>query len=165
MTRIVYPILVFAVVFAAGVVNSSAQRETDSGIAIERDLNLARRDLRSEKKQIIAMNVPLSEQEATRFWPVYDQYAEEMRKQNDEFYALITDFVANQKIITDAQGMAMIKKWGEIQAQQIAVRQKYIPLFEKVIPGKKVALFFQIDRRLYALMDLQISSQLPLVYQ
>jgi hypothetical protein len=45
------------------------------------------------------------------------------------------------------------------------VRQKYIPIVEKVIPGRKAALFFQVDRRLYALMDLQVASQIPLVAQ
>jgi len=34
-----------------------------------------------------------------------------------------------------------------------------------VLPGKKAALFFQIDRRLYALMDLQTASEVPLVLQ
>ena len=36
-----------------------------------------------------------------------------------------------------------------------------MPLFANVIAGKKVALFAQIDRRLYALMDLQIASAVP----
>jgi hypothetical protein len=49
--------------------------------------------------------------------------------------------------------------------RQAQTRQKYIPLVEKVIPGKKAALFFQIDRRLYAVIDLQISSQIPLILQ
>ena len=34
-----------------------------------------------------------------------------------------------------------------------------------MLPGKKAALFFQIDRRLYELMDLQVASQVPLVIQ
>jgi hypothetical protein len=57
----------------------------------------------------------------------------------------------------------MIKRWAEIQLGQIQTRQKYIPLFEKVIPGRKVALFFQIDRRLYTVLDLQVASEIPLI--
>ncbi len=38
-------------------------------------------------------------------------------------------------------------------------------MIEKAIPAKKAALFFQIDRRLYVLLDLQIASLLPLVTQ
>jgi hypothetical protein len=59
----------------------------------------------------------------------------------------------------------MIKKWAEIQIQVAQTRQKYIPLVEKVLPGRKAALFFQVDRRLSTLIDLQVSSQLPLMAQ
>jgi len=140
-----------------------AQRETANGVDVEKDLALVRRDLRSEKKQLIALNLPLTDQEATRFWPVYDQYADDMRKHNDEFYAVIKDYAANQKTLTDAQALSMIKRWSAIQVDTAKTRQKYVDVIEKVLPGRKAALFFQIDRRLYALMDLQVASQIPLV--
>ena len=154
-------------VFAFGLVNSTAfaQTETDKGIEIEKDLQLLRRDLRSEKKKILAANVPLTETEATKFWPVYDQYAAEMSKHYDDFYAVIKDYAANQKTLTDAQAADMVKRWSQIQVEVAQTRQKYVPLIANVIAGKKAALFFQIDRRLYALMDLQIASQVPLVIQ
>ncbi|HZN08452.1 MAG TPA: hypothetical protein VFB65_16765 [Pyrinomonadaceae bacterium] len=140
-----------------------AQRETANGVEVEKDIALVRRDLRSEKKQLIALNLPLTDQEATRFWPVYDQYADDMRKHNDEFYAVIKDYAANQKTLTDAQALSMIKRWSAIQVDTAKTRQKYVDVIEKVLPGRKAALFFQIDRRLYALMDLQVASQIPLV--
>ena len=40
---------------------------------------------------------------------------------------------------------------------------KYVPLFGKVISGKKTALFFQLDRRLVMLIDVQLASQIPMV--
>lgn len=142
-----------------------AQTETEKGFDPDKDILLLRRNLRSEKKKIIAMSVPLTEAEATKFWPVYDQYAEDMRKHNDEFYTVIKDYAANQKTLTDEQAITMIKRWSDIQVSVAQTRQRYVPLFEKVIPGRKAALFFQIDRRLYALMDLQTASEIPLVIQ
>jgi len=142
-----------------------AQRETANGVEVEKDLALLRRDIRAEKKKIIAANLPLTETEATRFWPIYDQYVAEMTKHNDEFFSVIKDYAANQKTLTDAQASSMIKRWVEIQIGRDQLRQKYIPLFERVIPGKKVALFYQIDRRLYALLDLQVASEIPLIVQ
>jgi len=142
-----------------------AQKETANGVEVEKDLALLRRDIRAEKKQLIAANMVLTETEATRFWPVYDQYVAEMTKHNDEFFAVIKDYAANQKTLTDNQASSMIKRWVEIQIARDQLRQKFIPLFEKAIPGRKVALFFQIDRRLYALLDLQVSSEIPLVVQ
>ena len=165
MARILFPCLVLIIVFAAAGTTAFAQRETATGVEVERDLALLRRDLKTDKKKLIALNLPLTETEATKFWPVYDQYTGEMSKVYDEFYSIIKEYAANQKTLTDAQASSMINRWAAIQVEQAQTRQKYIPLVEKVIPSRKAALFFQVDRRLYELMDLQVASQIPLVAQ
>jgi hypothetical protein len=142
-----------------------AQTETATGVEVSKDIELLRKDLRGEKKKIIAANVPFTEEESTRFWPIYDQYALDMKKSYDEFYTLIADYAANQKTLNDAQAQTMIKRWGDLQVDLARTRQKYVAILEKVIPAKKSALFFQIDRRLYALIDLQAATGVPLVYQ
>jgi hypothetical protein len=163
--KTIFSCFVLLLVFAAAGSATFAQKETANGVEVEKDLALIRRDIRADKKKIIAANVSLTETEATRFWPVYDQYVAEMTKHNDEFYSLIKDYAATQKTITDDQAAKMIKRWAEIQIGQAQTRQKYIPQFEKVIPARKVALFFQIDRRLYALLDMQVASEIPLIVQ
>jgi hypothetical protein len=163
--RRLFPSVVLVIAFAAPSAIAVAQTETATGISVEKDLALVRRNLRAEKKKLIALNVPLTETEATKFWPVYDEYAIAMSKHYDEFYAVIKDYAANQKTLTDAQAVAMIKRWSQIQVDVAQERQKFIPKIESVIPGKKAALFFQIDRRLYGLMDLQVASEVPLVIQ
>lgn len=165
MKRVILPCLVLLFAFAAAPGAARAQTETATGVEIDKDLALLRRNLRAEKKKVIALNVPLTESEATKFWPVYDQYAAEMSRHYDEFYSIIKDYAANQKTLSDAQALDMVKRWSTIQVELAQTRQKYVPLVEKVLPGKKAALFFQIDRRLYGLMDLQIASQVPLVIQ
>jgi hypothetical protein len=165
MKKLIFTSFVLALAFIGANISAFAQRETATGASVETDLELLRRDLRSEKKKLIALNVPLTEAEATKFWPLYDQYVEEMKKHNDEFYAVIKEYAANQKTLTDAQAAGMVKRWSDIQVHQAQTRQKYVPIIEKVLPGKKAALFFQIDRRLYLLMDIQVASEIPLVIQ
>ena len=163
--KIIFSCLVLVFAFTADHRHAFAQTETATGVEIEKDLALLRRNLRAEKKKIVALNVPLTEEEATKFWPLYDKYAAGMSKHYDEFYAIIKEYAANQKTLSDAQAISMIKRWSEIQVELAQTRQKYVPLVEKVLPGKKAALFFQIDRRLYELMDLQVASEVPLVIQ
>jgi hypothetical protein len=163
--KTIFSSFVLLLAFAAANSTVYAQRETANGVEVETDLALLRRDIRAEKKKLIAANMPLTETDATKFWPVYDQYVAEMTRHNDEFYSLIKDYAANQKTLTDAQASSMIKRWAEIQIGQAQTRQKYIPLFEKAIPATKVARFYQIDRRLYLLLDLQVASQVPLILQ
>lgn len=165
MTRTMLTGLAMVVALAAPASITFAQRETDSGVEIEKDIALLRRNLRTEKKKIIAANLPLTETEATKFWPIYDQYAAEMGKNNDALDALLREYAANQKTLTDAQAEDLLKRWSNWQISLAQTRQKYIPIVGKVLPGKKSALFFQIDRRLYTLMDVQIASEIPLVIQ
>jgi 1-aminocyclopropane-1-carboxylate deaminase/D-cysteine desulfhydrase-like pyridoxal-dependent ACC family enzyme len=165
MKKFIVSVMFFVAAMLATNVTALAQTETASGVDVETDVALLRRNLRAEKKQLLALNLTLTEAEATKFWPVYDQYAAEMAKHNDEFYTLIKEYAAKQKTLTDAEAASMIKRWADIQVELTQTRKKYIPVVEKVIAGRKAALFFQIDRRLYALMDLQISSQLPLLLQ
>jgi hypothetical protein len=140
-----------------------AQTETANGVEVEKDLALLRRNIRAEQKKIIAANVELTVEESTKFWPVYDEYVAEMTKHIDNFYSLIKDYAANQKTLTDAQASTMIKRWAQVQIEQAQTRLKFIPAFEKVVPATKVARFFQIDRRLYLLLDLQVASEIPLI--
>src|SRR5262245_4064655 len=165
MKKLIFSCFVLALAFVMPDGTATAQTETASGVEISTDLALLRRDLREDKKKLIALNMPLTETEATKFWPVYDQYAADMAKVNDEFYALIKTYAANQKTLNDAEASSMIKRWAELQVQAVQTRQKYIPIVEKVIPPRKAALFFQVDRRLYLLMDLQTAALLPLMSQ
>jgi hypothetical protein len=51
-----------------------------------------RKDIRSQKKQLIAQNPKLTDAEATKFWPIYDQYTAELVKINDKKYATIQEY-------------------------------------------------------------------------
>jgi len=127
------------------------------------DIQLLRQDIQSERKKIVAANLPLSSAEATKFWPVYDQYMGEMKKVNDERYALIKDYAQSYHTMTDAQAGDLMKRSLSLDSDSNQLRMKYIPEFEKVVSPKKTAMFFQIDKRIDLLLNLQIASEVPLV--
>jgi len=129
----------------------------------DQDIALMRQDIRSEKKQLIAANLSLTDTEATKFWPLYDQYTAELTKVNDAKYQLIKEYASNWGSVTDAQAANLIKRSLEADLAVAQLRLKYDPIFSQVLPGKKVATFFQLDRRLSNLIDLQLASQIPLV--
>src|SRR5215469_10737845 len=130
---------------------------------LDAEVDLMRKDLRDQKKQIVAQNLPLTPDEATKFWPVYDQYTAETIKVNDQRYALVKEYALAYNNLTDEQASSYIKRWIGVDDAATQLRLKYIPMFENVIPEKKVAMFFQIDRRVGLLTEIQISGQLPLV--
>jgi len=129
----------------------------------DQEITLLRKDIRSQKKQIIAANMPLTDAEAQRFWPVYDQYTAELVQINNDKYALIKEYAQSYGNMTDAQADDWSKRALKLDADVAALRQKYWSNFRKVLPAKKTALYEQVERRMQVLIDLQLDSQLPLL--
>jgi hypothetical protein len=142
---------------------SLAQAAPAAQSSTDQDVEMLRKDIRSEKKQIIAANLTLTDTEATKFWPLYDQYTADLVKINDAKYAAIKDYATNYDTLTDDKALALTRQMLEVDQSVAQLRLKYSPMFSKVVSGKKTALFFQLDRRLLMLIDLQLASAIPMV--
>ena len=129
----------------------------------DQDIEMLRADLRQQRKQIMAENMTLTADEATKFWPIFDQYRKEAIKPNDDRWAVIKDYAANYNTMTDAQAQDYMKRSTAVDQQLLALRMKYVPIFEQVISAKKTALWYQIDRRVDLLINLQLSAEIPMV--
>lgn len=135
----------------------------NSQAGLDQDIEMLRLDIRSKKKQLIAANLTLTDADATRFWPVYDQYTAELVKINNEKYALIKEYANSWGTITNEQALDLIKRALAVDEQVAQLRTRYVPIFLGVLTGQKTATFFQLDRRIQAMIDLQLMSQFPLV--
>ena len=128
-------------------------------------IQLVRKDLRSDKKSLVAANMSLTESEATKFWPVYDQYATDLTKINDNKLVVIKEYAAKYDNLSSEEAQALVRKWNEADDAVIQLRSKYLPKFQDALHSKKTARFFQLDRRIGLVLDLQLASEIPLVEQ
>jgi hypothetical protein len=138
-------------------------QESSDHVISKQDLDLLRQDLRSKRKQLIAANLKLTDAEATKFWPVYDQYVAELIAINDKKFAVIQEYVDNWGTMTNEQALSFIRRWLDSDIEMAHLRQKYVPIVSNVLDGKKSATFFQLDRRIAMMIELQMLSQMPLV--
>ena len=144
---------------------TSAPTDSTTHVIKDQDLNLLRKDLRSKRKQLIAANLTLTDTEAAKFWPIYDQYITELIAINDKKFGLIQDYADNWGKMTNEQSLLFARQWLDMDIAIAQLRQKYVPIVSKVLDGKKTATFFQLDRRIAMMIDLQVSSQMPLVQE
>jgi Spy/CpxP family protein refolding chaperone len=134
-----------------------------AGSTLEQDIQLLRSDIRSAKKQIIAENMKLTDAQAEKFWPVYDAYTQETTKLGDARYALVKEYAQAYVNMTDAEADSLVKKMAELDVQTATLRQQWISKFRSVLTGKQTALFFQLDKRINLLLDLQFAANIPIV--
>jgi hypothetical protein len=142
---------------------TAAPGGTFSDAMMDSQLSLMRKDIRSIKKQLVAANLTLTDYEAVKFWPVYEQYSAEYGKITDTRIALIQEYAEEYGTLTNEQADSLIRRWLDTDISADQLRQNYVPLVRKVLSGKKAATFFQLDRRMSMMIDVQITSRLPLV--
>jgi hypothetical protein len=140
----------------------STTADSTADAITDQQVTLLRKDIRSIKKQLIAANLTLTDSEATKFWQIYGQYSAETEKVNDARTAIIKEYAVDYGTLTDTQADNLIRRWLDADIEQTKLRQQYVPIFRKVLPGKKAATFFQLDHRISTMIDLQLTAQLPL---
>lgn len=141
----------------------TVQRVISPSVSDE-DIALLRKDLRAMKMQVIGQNMSLSDTEGQKFWPVYNHYVKDLQQVNNQKYALLKQYAEMWATMTDQDALIYVRNWLEADGQAQALRLKYVPVVSQVLPGKKAATFFQLDRRLNMIIDLQLFSQIPLAH-
>lgn len=132
--------------------------------ANERDVReLSRSELETAKKQIVAANMTLTEQESTAFWPLFDQYQAERRANTDRRVALIERYANSYSAMTDAVADSLAKQWISVEKERSALPGEWYPKFRKVLPAMKAARFMQVESKLQALIDYHIADNVPLI--
>jgi len=127
----------------------------------DEDIQMLRKDIRSQRKQFIAANLKLTDAEAEKFWPIYEQYISDLVKINGTKYALIKQNVQSRGALTDDEAETAVSQWVSLDQSVAELRRKYIPIFRGVLAAKTTALFYQLDRRIQLMIDLQLASSLP----
>lgn len=131
----------------------------------DQDIALLRQDIRAMKMRVIGENMSLTDTEAQKFWPIYKHYADDLHDVHNEKYALLKQYAETWSTMTDQDALIYVRRSMEVDKEAQALRLKYVPVVTEVLPGKKAATFFQLERKLCLMVDLQLFSQIPLAHE
>jgi hypothetical protein len=134
----------------------------DTQWSADQDVQLLKSNIRSQKKQIVAANMDLTDAEAEKFWPLYNRYAADMEKIYDTKIALFQEYLENYDSMSGEQAESYLRRRAAVEGDMMQVRLKYLPEFRKVLTGRETALFYQIDWRLDLMINLQL-AQAPMI--
>jgi len=118
--------------------------------------------VRADKKLLVAENMQLTEAEAKAFWPVYNQYQDELFLLRSRTAKLIKNYAdAYDKMSNDA-AKKLLDEFMTIEALGPKLRQAYLPKFRKVLPEIKVARYYQIENKINAALMYELATNIPL---
>ena len=129
----------------------------------ESDFELMRSDIRTKKASLIADRMKFTDQEAAAFWPVYRQYETELAAINDKKVSIMKDYVNHHQSLNDKQAKQLAEDVFDVDQKTLDLRTKCFGALEKVLPGKTIVRWLQLERRLQLLVDAQLSKDLPVI--
>jgi len=130
---------------------------------VRSEIELTRQQIQTDRQAIVAASLPLSEEQAAAFWPVYREYRTALTPIGDRQVALLTEFAERYQAMTEADTERMLKEMFTIKRDMLEVQQSYLGKFKKVLPTVMVGRFYQIENKLDAIIMFDLAAGIPLM--
>ena len=122
-----------------------------------------KKDLGGTFKEIVKDNLKLTEDEANKFWPLFDEYMAARNPIMEEKVAITEEFMMNYYAMDDATAKDLLAKTMKSYQDLLDLRKEYVNKMFEQLPAPIVGKFFQIDNRVTAVAEVVRMSATPLV--
>ena len=136
-------------------------RAQDQEPAIDSIIAVVRANMKADRTTLITTGMNFNDKEGAAFWPIYRQYEYERSRVDDRRAAVIKQYSQRYPKLTDAEAKAMAEQMFDCESRLAELKKKYYKKFNKVLPALTVTKFFQLDRRIDLLMDMNVEVSLP----
>ena len=136
-------------------------RAQDQEPTIDSTIAVVRANMQADKDCPHHNRMNFNDKDGAAFWPIYRQYEYERSRLDDGRVAVIKEYTQKYPKLTDAEAKAMAEQMLDCDSRLAALKKKYFKKFNKVLPALTVTKFFQLERRVDLLMDMQVESSLP----
>lgn len=143
----------------------AAVRAAESGgpAAPQVNLDLLRDTIRANRKALIAVNLALTDEEAAKFWPLYERYQKEISGVGDRLAALFEDYITHFRDLSNEKAWQLTADYLVAEADRLQVQRAYLGEFAKILPGRTVARFYQIENKMDAVLRYDLAGTIPVV--
>ena len=155
-SRVTIVLAILGMVMAMVIPAISQEKPSDN-------MQIVREKVRADKKLLVAENMQLTEAEAKAFWPVYDQYQDELFLLRARTVKLINDFAEAYERMTNEKAKKLMDEFITIENLGPKLRQAYLPKFRKVLPEVKVVRYYQIENKIQAALFYELAANIPLM--
>lgn len=126
-------------------------------------IELLRSDIATQKKALITQAMNMTEAESDIFWPIYNDYQNELRKIGDERIALIKEYADSYESMTDETAADITKRAIKQQEDRLKLYKKYNGKLAKAVSPRFAARWVQTEHAINTMIDVQIASEMPLM--
>lgn len=134
-----------------------------AGEAAQADMEILRDSIRANKKALVAANLTLTDEEAARFWPVYDRYQAELAAVHERLVKVVAEYAESFPDVSNEKAMKLAEDYLTAESDRTKLRRDYLAEIAKALPGKKVMRFYQIENKMDAILRYDLAAGIPMV--
>jgi len=129
------------------------------------NLEIIHEKLKADKKLTVAKYMELTESEAAKFWPVYQEYQTDLRGSNEKLRKLLESYATDyrNKSLTDEKAKKLLDDWIVIEQEDGKRRSTFAPKVLAALPAKKAARYLQIENEFRIMLRYDLAATVPLV--
>lgn len=161
MYRILF-LLILAVTLAAPDM-ASAQSSVSTQAQVDKYIEMLRTDLRTGKVELYDESLGLSPEDSAAFWPLYREYDYKQSLIGNKSVDLLKEYSQKYSTLTDDDAYDMMQQSFDNREELIDLRREYYKKMSRAIGAKDAGRFFQLERIITDILDLKVSSELPLM--
>jgi len=116
-----------------------------------------------EKKELVTEYMKLTPDQATKFWPLYDEYNQSKGAIGKERLGIIDDYATHLSTLTDAQADDLAKRLFKNDKALASLDEKYYKKLSKSIGGVKAAQYLQMEQYFTTTVRSAIQEEIPFI--
>jgi len=105
-----------------------------------------RAEMQAAKIGFFTRFLALTEEEAQKFWPVYNKYEEEREAHRKKMMGLRLN-KAEADTLSEKEAEAVVEQYLQLRQEEVELEKRYYASVKKVLPAEKVAKLFQAERQ------------------
>jgi cyanate lyase len=130
---------------------------------VQESLELSREVIDQQKRVIVAGSLPLSDEEADAFWPLFDEFQKELKKLDARSDRLIASYTAELPTLTDDRARSMLDEALSIDEDRAKLKRQWVKRMAKALPPRSLVRYFQLENKFEAVVTADLARQIPLV--
>ena len=126
------------------------------------EYEVAHQMIETDRQAIVAMNLPLNDEEAKEFWPLYQEYRSKIKEMDDVRRELLKEFAGNFENLAAEDAQKITKRALALDVDRQRAKRRYLNKFDGIITGARLFRFYQIETKLEAITRFGWTRQIPL---
>jgi len=125
--------------------------------------DLKKQIILDQKRLNIMENLPLSDEEATIFWPIYSEYQEQLFNLELKRTQVLSYYVSNHKSISDEQAIEIMNNMFDLTDNRHYIMKKMTVDLEEILPARKAFRYLQLENNIAVIDQYNLMQKIPLL--